>query len=57
VARILPRGDAEFQRPAQSRAASEQDRRVIDGLVAAAMVNDHAVEYADTATPFVEVIF
>jgi hypothetical protein len=30
---------------------------VIDGLVAAAMVNDHAVEYADTATPFVEVIF
>jgi hypothetical protein len=30
---------------------------VIDGLVAAAMVNDHAVEYADAAEPFVEVIF
>ena len=37
IARVLPRGDAVFERPAQSRTSSTQDRRVIDGLVAAAM--------------------
>ena len=39
VARILPFGDAKFERPSQSRNAAEQDRRVIDALVAASMVN------------------
>lgn len=39
VARELPRGDAVFERPHRGRAASEQDRRVIDALDAAAMVH------------------
>lgn len=39
VARILPYGDARFERPAQSRNGPEQDRRVIDALTAAAMVH------------------
>ena len=43
VARVLPKGDAVFERPAQSRTSSEQARRVIDGLIAAAMVNNAAV--------------
>lgn len=37
VARILPMGDHKFERPAESRAASFQDRRVIDALKAASM--------------------
>ena len=41
VARILPYGDARFDRPSQTRQSSEQDRRVIDALSAASMV--HAV--------------
>ena len=55
VARVLPRGDAVFERPAQSRSSGEQDRRVIDGLVAAAMVNDAAVDEATRAAPFLEI--
>lgn len=39
VARVLPRGDAIFERPAQNRRSSEQDRRVIDALKAASMVH------------------
>lgn len=39
IAKVLPRGDAIFERPSQTRMSSEQDRRVIDGLKAAAMVN------------------
>lgn len=39
IARVLPFGDAKFERPSQTRSAGEQDRRVIDALVAAAMVN------------------
>jgi hypothetical protein len=42
IARILPYGDARFERPAQSRAAREQDRRVIDALTAASMVHSAA---------------
>ncbi len=41
VVKILPFGDARFERPSQTRDAAEQDRRVIDALSAAAMV--HAV--------------
>lgn len=43
VARILPLGDARFDRPNQSRSGPEQERRVIDALSAAAMVNSTAV--------------
>ena len=41
VSRILPLGDAKFERPSQTRMGGDQDRRVIDALTAAAMV--HAV--------------
>jgi phage terminase large subunit-like protein len=47
VARILPRGDARFDRPTQTRQSSEQDRRVIDALTAAAMVNSFAASAAE----------
>ncbi len=39
VARILPHGDARFDRPAEKRNSSGQELRVIDALTAAAMVN------------------
>lgn len=42
VARIQRQGDAVFDRPHQTRISSEQDRRVIDALKAAAMVNSAA---------------
>jgi phage terminase large subunit-like protein len=42
VARVLPYGDARFDRPSQSRSGGEQDRRVIDALTAAAMVHSLA---------------
>lgn len=44
IARVLPHGDARFDRPSQSRAASLQDRRVIDALTAAAMVHSAAAQ-------------
>jgi phage terminase large subunit-like protein len=47
VSRILPRGDAVFARPAEARRAQGQDRRVIDALVAAAMVHSVAVAALD----------
>jgi hypothetical protein len=42
IARVLPMGDARFERPVQSRVGGEQDRRVIDALSAAAMVHSVA---------------
>jgi phage terminase large subunit-like protein len=39
VARVLPHGDARFDRPSQTRQSSEQDRRVIDALTAASQVH------------------
>ena len=45
VARVLPYGDARFDRPAQTRNSAEQDLRVIDALSAAAMV--HTVAAAE----------
>lgn len=44
VARVLPMGDARFDRPVTSRSAPEQDRRVIDALSAASMVHAVAAE-------------
>ncbi len=41
ITRILPAGNARFDRPAENRISSEQERRVIDALSAASMV--HAV--------------
>jgi hypothetical protein len=42
IARTLPGGRRKFDRPSTSRTASKQDVRVIDALVAAAMVNQYA---------------
>jgi phage terminase large subunit-like protein len=42
IARVLPQGDARFDRPSQTRAGSKQDVRVIDALTAAAMVHSAA---------------
>jgi len=42
IAKVLPRGDAIFERPSQSRSAQMQERRVIDALKAASMVHSAA---------------
>lgn len=47
IARVLPFGDARFDRPSQSRSGPEQERRVIDALTAAAMVNSTALIEAE----------
>lgn len=47
IARRLPGGDYRFDRPAESRWAPEQDRRVIDALSAAGMV----VEFSNNEQP------
>lgn len=47
VAKLLPTtGQSRFDRPAQSRAGVAQDRRVIDALIAAAIVHNVAVDEA-----------
>jgi hypothetical protein len=53
IARVLPFGDARFDRPSQSRLGHEQERRVIDALTAAAMVHATAVTQAPTSEVFV----
>src|SRR6185312_12392916 len=50
VARVLPYGDARFDRPSQTREGGEQDRRVIDALTAASMV--HAVAASNTESVY-----
>jgi phage terminase large subunit-like protein len=47
IARILPLGDARFDRSSQSRMGPEQERRVIDALIAAAMVHSVAATPAE----------
>jgi phage terminase large subunit-like protein len=47
VARILPGGDARFDRPAHNRRSPDQNRRVIDALTAASMVNSVRVAAGD----------
>ncbi len=44
VARILPTGDARFDRPSQTRQGGDQERRVIDALTAASQVHATAVK-------------
>ena len=46
IARVLPFGDARFDRPSASRLGKEQERRVIDALTAAAMVHSTALRWA-----------
>lgn len=45
IARVLPHGDARFDRPSQSRKGAEQDLRVIDALTAASMT--HSVAHTE----------
>lgn len=47
IARVLPGGDARFDRPATNRRSPDQNRRVIDALVAAAMVHSVRVAVGD----------
>ncbi len=51
VARVLPQGDARFDRPSQTRQGGDQERRVIDALQAAAMVHAVAAEPAPPPKP------
>ena len=44
IAYMLPDGGARFKRPSETRQGGNQDVRVIDALVAAAMVHSYAVE-------------
>jgi hypothetical protein len=53
VARILPQGDARFDRPSQTRISADQDRRVIDALSAAAMANALAGQVVAASEPLV----
>jgi phage terminase large subunit-like protein len=59
MAKLLPDGSARFDRPSSSRAQAGQRRRVIDALIAAAMVHSVAVAEQNTApvVPFVEAIY
>lgn len=55
VARLLPDGGAKFGRVSETRQGGNQDARVIDALVAAAMVHSYAVEVHGAPAPFVGV--
>ncbi len=59
VAKILPDGRARFDRPSTSRAQVGQRRRVIDALIAAAIVLDVVIAEATApaVAPFVEAIY
>jgi phage terminase large subunit-like protein len=58
VAKLLPGGQTRFDRPAKSRSAGSQDRRVWDALTAASMVNSVAAsEGADAPPEFVFEVF
>jgi phage terminase large subunit-like protein len=47
IAKTLPYGDAKFERPVQGRLGADQERRVIDALKAASMVNSYAAAAFD----------
>lgn len=47
IARVLPGGDARFDRAVANRRSPDQNRRVIDALVAAAMVHSVRVAFGD----------
>jgi hypothetical protein len=49
IARVLPDGRAKFERPSQTRQGGDQELRVIDALVAAAMV--HTVATSGEGAP------
>lgn len=56
LAKLLPAGGARFVRPAQSWTASLQDQRVVDALIAAAMVHFIAASNIEEKVPLVAFI-
>jgi hypothetical protein len=53
IARVLPSGAARFDQPNQSHVGLEQERRVIDALVAASMVHSAALVPVPSQEPLV----
>jgi phage terminase large subunit-like protein len=53
IARSMPGDKKRFDRPSQSRARRRQVVRVIDGLTAAAMVNQYASSFTDAGEPLI----
>lgn len=52
IAQTMPRGDVAFRRPAEGQARSMQGRRVVDALIAAAMVHTYrAAEFQAPRPP------
>jgi phage terminase large subunit-like protein len=47
ITRVLPAGNARFDRPAEARVSDQQERRVIDALSAASMVHAVAAQPAE----------
>ncbi len=47
ITRVLPAGNARFDRPAEARVSDQQERRVIDALTAASMVHAVAAQPAE----------
>ena len=57
VTRLLPDGGSKFARISETRQGGQQDTRVIDALVAAAMVHSHAVEHHNTPEPLLMAVW
>ena len=57
VARMLPDGGARFVRPVEGRKSPKHSIRVIDALVAAAMVHSYAVDMQTDTGPLLAVSF
>lgn len=55
IARVLPKGETVFARPAEARTSGEQPRRVIDALVAAGMVHSTVAIQTVPGEAFAEV--
>jgi phage terminase large subunit-like protein len=57
VTKLLPDGGARFARTSETRQGGNQDSRVIDALVAAAMVHSYKVESLQSSESLLEVMF
>jgi hypothetical protein len=55
VTKMLPDGGARFARVSETRQGGNQETRVIDALVAAAMVHSYAVDMHNTPEPVMAV--
>jgi len=57
VTKLLPDGGARFARTSETRQGGNQESRVIDALVAGAMVHSYAVESRQVPDPLLGVMF